>query len=256
LSQEISITDRKLPAVIPVKVTTQLGTQRIIELDIETTNPEEEGIIDENMIFWVNAENNEGKMECNQSALIWKDLSGYGNDMAVSDVWNTDSLNVSTKSDTSALTAFPDKVLECVNSNSFTIKFTFAPDGISQINDVILPIIGSDDGMLKLYAPKNDTKLNFRWGNAKFASQMPSVSVEDALSGENAIVVDGENEVIKWYVNGEEKASKSLRLVDGELPLTDRVTLSYVDSGTGGSVSFKDIKVYDKVLSPEELIAE
>ena len=255
-SQTITITDRKLPAVIPVKVTSQMGTERIIELDIETTNPEEVQIVDENMIMWLYAGNNEGKGECNKSAPVWKDISGYETDMPVKDSWIDGALLVNAKSDAANLTALPDKVLEAINTNSFTIRFTFAPDGIEQITNTVLPIMGSDNGMMKLYAAKNDAKLNFAWGNAKFATHMPSVSVEDALSGENAIVVDGEAETVKWYINGVEKSSKALRLVNGELPQADRVTLSYIADGTGGSVGFAEIKVYDKVLTADELAGE
>ena len=137
---------------------------RTITLNIDTTSPAIPHIYNENMIFMAVSSNNTDQQKYDTKASVWKDLSGYKNDIdKVYDSWAADGLKVVSKWDEGKLTALPQAITGAVNSKNFTLKFI--PSEINAVAGANLSLFGSDNSNFRVFVKKDSGKLYFKFGN-------------------------------------------------------------------------------------------
>ena len=221
---------------------------RKITINLETTSASIPHIINDNMIFWGKADNNTDQNVFDLNATVWKDLSGYKNDIdKISDIWTGKGLKVTSKWDESKLTELPEKITETVNSGSYSVKFT--PTAINDAEGANLCLFGSDNGNFRIFIKKDSGRIYFKWGDARYTPEMVSVEVNEAEGNENAITV--ENGKVSWYIDGSLRSEKQYPV--DKFNTVGKITLSDVKEGNVGSVAFGELKFFDKALSAEEL---
>lgn len=217
-------------------------------------DPEPE-ITDENMKLLFDYQNNTFKNIYDKESLIWKDLSGYGNDLKISIdenvYWSDEGLQVMTgEVNASDKLMIDDSVSQILNAETYSIMFEItdceAEDGKE------FPIFSSTDSNLRLYKPQATDAVRFKIPGANISSRQASAPIGDISGSVNVITVDktGEQSVVKWYINGVVVSEKSF--TKNTTVISD-VILGGSLVNDGGKVVYKKIAVYDKILSEEEI---
>jgi len=226
-------------------------SDRTITINMDTTSPAIPHIYNENMIFMATSSNNTDQQKYDMKATVWKDLSGYRNDIdKVYDSWANGGLKIVSKWDAARLTALPQGVTNVVNSKNFTIKFV--PEVVNAVTGANLCLFGSDNADFRIFVKKDSGKIYFKFANAQYTPEMVSVNITEAQGRENAITVDSAGNV-KWYIDGVEKSAKTYDLSSGAN--VGRITLTDVKEGNKGYTVISELKFFDKPLSQAELSA-
>ena len=226
-------------------------SDRTITINMDTTSPAMTHIFNENMIFMALSSNNTEQNKYDMNATVWKDLSGYKNDIdKVYDAWSAGGLKIVSKWDENRLTTLPQGITNVINSKNFTVKFT--PVEINAVSGANLCIFGSDNADFRVFVKKDSGKLYFKFGNAKYTPEMVSVNISEAKNRENAITVDSTGNVC-WYIDGVKKAEKVYDLSSGAS--VGKITLTDVKEGNIGYSVISELKFFNKALSQAELSA-
>ena len=137
-----------------------------------------------------------------------------------------------------------DMVKSAINSDAVTIQFELY--SIDDANDSY--IMTSENGNFSLYK-KGNGPMYLKWVGLRLATTMPTIAAENAVGKTHTITVKKVNGTytIDWYLDGvlaTEKTSTSEKTVDN---------MSLGSSKTSGTVKLKKIRIYNKILTSEEM---
>lgn len=191
------------------------------------------------LVIDLDAADNIGDGILDEFSDMWADLSGNGYNVSLTDAcsWGNDALWITTGGRNEANAVLLDsQVASKINSYNFTVEFD-----LSHL----------DEGAA-IAASKNEKfSICEEGGNVSFyfaglVRNTIQVSTDEVLSGYNQITVsyDSDNTVtMKWYVDGIEKAVKSVSV--SSLSKADTIMLGSYNRLYSGDVAIKKFRVFD-----------
>ncbi|MBQ4283899.1 MAG: hypothetical protein IJB96_08245, partial [Lachnospira sp.] len=211
--------------------------------------PDEPGdeVVKSGPVLDLDAANNAGEGIMDETSVTWADLSENGYDVTLTDVcaWTSDALVITngTRKEEKAV-LLSDKVNTTINSYNFTVEFDIASIDEGSV------VAASKNEEFSICEEKG--KLAFYF--AGIVKNTISVSLEDALSGYNQITVsyDKNSSVsIKWYIDGELKAEKSVTLAS--LKTIDSLMLGSYGKHYSGTVAINKFRIFDYTKTAEDM---
>jgi len=207
----------------------------------------EEDVIEEGLVLDLDIANNTGEGILDEFADKWIDLSKNGNDVILSDVceWGSEALWIENGSRKEAdAVLIGENINAVINSYNFTVEF----DALNIDAGSVIAASKNEEFSIC----EDDGKLAFYFAGIK--RKTISVSLEDVLSGYNQITVShgAANSVsIKWYINGELKAEKSVN-VSG-LKTVDAMMLGSYNKLYSGKTAIKQFRIFDYTKTAEDI---
>ena len=185
---------------------------------------------------------------------VWEDGSGYNNHVTLyiddNNKWVSNGLMVTAASENAI--ELPVGVNTAINSNVFTIQFELSE--MNYESGKKCGILSSKNGDFEIYKSNSNDSVYFKWAGNTTSLRMPKITADQLVGHVNTIVVDkneeSEDQRIRWYVDGVLVANKKMNATD---KVVDKIILSTSDSTYAGSVVFKSLTVYKKVLTSEEI---
>ena len=207
----------------------------------------EEEVIEEGLVLDLDVMNNTGEKILDEFATAWTDLSKNGNDVALTDVceWGSDALWITNGSKKEASGVFlNENINTLINTYNFTIEFE-----TENIDEGAVVAASKNE---EFSICEEDGKLAFYF--AGIVRNTISVSLDEALSGYNQITVScdaNKNVNIKWYIDGELKAEKSVKV--SNLKTVDKMMLGSYNRLYSGTTAIKKFRIFDYTKTAEDI---
>ena len=187
--------------------------------------------------------------ETDTTSNVWIDESGHDNNIILDEsVGQWTANGYKTESGAGAI-ALPSAVKNMFNTHNFTLEFEIADASFDEGSSGI--VLFSQDGERFIISSTSQVQLMGGWTTTL---QRPKFDYSLLVGKKHTVVFDGENSKIHWYIEGEDAPiSKTMNTKNMKDTTINNVALGIDDSDYAGSVTFNSIKVYNKVLTAEQI---
>lgn len=208
-------------------------------------NAADPNIINSGLVIHYDGANNTGLGQDKQ-ATIWKDISGNNNDFVLEideyNKWTDNAFHAD-----GAFYYFPDKALEVVNGNAWTVEITFGQ--IQLLGSSYDTFIFSDNDHFSIFRRTNNDSIEFKGNDAK-AERVVIPNGTNLMNQSTVTVTYTLGGMVRIYVDGQ---------LMGEMPQNgkameaDTLALGHIDMKRYWSGDIHSIRFYDRELADYEV---
>ena len=208
-------------------------------------NAAEPTVVTNGLVIHYDGANNTGNGQ-DKTAAVWKDATGNNNDFSIAldnvNKWADNALHVD-----GAFFYFPDKAVEVINGQAWTVEITFGK--IELLGTNYDTFIFSNNDNFSIFRRVNNDSIEFKGNDAK-AERVVIADGNNLMNESTVTVTYTLSGMVRVYVDG---------VLMGEMPQNgkameaDNLALGHTDSKRYWTGDIHSIRFYDRELTADEV---